>query len=80
MYKDINWPEIDRKNVLENIKLAVQINGKTRDIVTVKKNLTEQEVNIYINKNSKAKKYLEENKIKKIIFVKNKIINYIVPK
>ena len=29
-------------------------------------------------KNSKAKKYIENKKISKTIFVKNKIINYII--
>ena len=36
--KDVNnWPKIDKKNILEEIKLAVQINGKTRDIIKLKK-------------------------------------------
>ena len=38
----------------------------------------EEQINIYILKNSKAKKYVESKKITKTIFVKNKIINYIV--
>ena len=73
-----SWPKIDKKNILNEIKLAVQINGKTRDIITVKKDLMEEQINIYILKNSKAKKYIESKKITKTIFVKNKIINYIV--
>ena len=35
-------------------------------------------INQQINNESKAKKYLENKKIIKTIFVKNKIINYIV--
>ena len=72
------WPNIDRENIIDEIKLAVQINGKTRDIITVKRNLKEKEIGEFILKNSKAKKYLEEKKITKTIFVKNKIINYII--
>ena len=56
-----SWPKID-KNILNEIKLAVQINGKTRDIITVKKDLMEEQINIYILKNSKAKKYVESKK------------------
>ena len=74
------WPEIDKKNILDEIKIAVQINGKTRDIIIVKKNLNEKDVNKYILKDSKAKKYLEKNNILKTIFVKNKVINYILKK
>ena len=75
----INWPKIQR-NTLEEIKLAVQINGKTRDILIIKKDLMEDEIYKIILNNSKAKKYIQGKNIIKIIFVKNKIINYIIPK
>ena len=71
------WPKIE-KNITEKIELAVQINGKTRDIITVKKDLIEVEISKVIINKSKAKKYIENKKITKTIFVKNKIINYIV--
>ena len=72
------WPVIDKKNILNETKLAVQINGKTRDVLTVKKNLLEKEIEKIVLENSKAKKYINEKKITKTIFVKNKIINYII--
>ena len=72
------WPEIDKKDILREIKLAVQINGKTRDIISIDKDLNEEEVNVFILKNSRAKKYVDSKKIIKTIFVKNKIINYII--
>jgi len=71
------WPQIE-KNTLEEIKLAIQINGKTRDIMTLKKDLNDKEIKEIIMKKSKAKKYIENKKITKVIFVKNKIINYII--
>ena len=71
------WPEI-KKDEVEVIKFAIQVNGKTRDIITVTKGLNEDQINeIAINK-SKANKFIENKKIVKIIFVKDKIINYIV--
>tara|TARA_B100000902_G_scaffold129948_1_gene129008 strand:- start:2796 stop:5312 length:2517 start_codon:yes stop_codon:yes gene_type:complete len=77
--KSVNvWPKIDKENISTEIKLAVQINGKTRDIISIQKDLNEKDINLHILKQSKAKKYLENNKIIKTIFVKNKIINYIV--
>jgi leucyl-tRNA synthetase len=74
-----NWPYVNKK-VLERIEIniAVQINGKTRDILSVKKDSSEEEIGELINLSSKAKKYLVDKKIIKTIFVKNKIINYIV--
>ena len=52
-----SWPNVDKK-ILDNIKinLVVQINGKTRDVLSIKKNLTELEINKLIQSNSKAKK------------------------
>ncbi len=73
------WPKISKNNLLEEIKLAVQVNGKTRDIINVKKDTNEKEINKLIIKNSKASKYLIDKKVAKIIFVKNKIINFIIP-
>ena len=76
--KSINkWPNIET-NIQEEIKLAVQINGKTRDIINVNKDLVEKEIKEIILKSSKAKKYIENKKIDKTIFIKNKIVNYIV--
>ena len=71
------WPEL-RKNINENIIMAVQINGKTRDTITVNKNLNQTEIDIIIKKNEKIKKFMVSKKLLKTIFVKNRIINYIV--
>ena len=65
-------------NVSELIKVAIQVNGKTRDIIKIEKDNSEQEIHKEIMKDSKAKKYIENKKIRKTIFVKNKIINYII--
>ncbi len=78
--KNVNkWPIINRK-VLEKIEinLVVQVNGKTRDVIAIKKDLSELKINKLIKESSKANKYLLDKKILKTIFVKNKIINYII--
>ena len=78
--KDINnWPEIDKSlNLDERIKIAIQINGKTRDVIEVKKDLDEKNVIIESKKIKKINDYLSKSSIQKTIFVKNKIINYLV--
>ena len=73
-----DWPKIDEKKLVLDIKIAVQINGKTRDILSIKKDLNQNEIYQNILKNSNARKYIENKKIKKTIFVKNKIVNYII--
>ena len=67
-------------NVKNTINFAVQVNGKTRDIIVVNKDTGEGEILELILKKSKAKKYIEKQKIVKTIFVKNKIINFILKK
>ncbi len=71
------WPPI-KKDLLEEIKLAIQINGKTRDIIEIKKNLTQKEIEQIVKKDSKANRFMINKKIIKTIFVQNKIINYII--
>ena len=58
--------------------MVIQVNGKTRDVLNVEKNLNQTQINELIMKSSKANKHLVNKKIIKTIFVKNKIINYIV--
>ncbi len=73
-----SWPKIDKSKIFEKIKLAVQINGKTRDILNVEKDLSEKEVNKIVSISSKARKYIESREIIRTIYVKNRIINYII--
>ena len=78
--KNINtWPKIDMK-IFEKAKinLVIQVNGKTRDVIAVKKDIPEEEIYKIILENSKAKKYIIDKKIARTIYVKNKIINYII--
>ena len=63
---------------MNKIKFAIQINGKTRDILTINENTNEKDITKIVLKSSKAKKHIENKKITKTIFVKNKIINYIL--
>ena len=71
------WPKI-KGNMEEQVKFAIQINGKTRDVITLKKNTERDKVNKFVLSNSKASKYILNKTILKTIFVKNKIINYII--
>ncbi len=72
------WPNISKDDDFDQIKFAVQINGKTRDILEVQKNLDESQINKVVKEKSKAHKYLMDKKIIKTIFINNKIINYII--
>jgi len=73
------WPEINQKFILvEKIKIAIQINGKTKEIISVKKDLSEKDAINESKKNIKIYNSLKNKEIIKTIFVKNKIINYLL--
>ncbi len=74
------WPEIiDTGYVRENCNIAVQINGKMRDLIIADINSDESEVlNIALD-SAKIKKYVENKSlIKKTIYVKNKLLSIII--
>ncbi len=75
--KKDRWPDFKNEN-LDIIKLPVQINGKTRDILNIKKDLNTDEIKALVLTNLKLKKYLTKKNIFKTIYVKNKIINFII--
>ena len=77
--KDIDvWPKVDTKYSLdERIKIAIQINGKTKEVIEVKKDLDEKNVIKECKRIKKINDQLTKNSIKKTIFIKNKIINYL---
>ena len=78
--KNINsWPKINIQITSdEKIKIAVQINGKTKEIIEVKKDLSENNVIKESKLHKKVNNNLLNKKIIKTIFVKNRIINYLV--
>ena len=73
-----DWPKIDTKLIeKQNIKIAIQINGKTRDVAQIEKGLSEGEVDNFCRTIEKIKKNLDGKKIIRTIFVKDRIINYL---
>jgi leucyl-tRNA synthetase len=78
--ENIEWPIINIKGLInENTKYVVQINGKTRQIIENKNDLTEEELINLAEKDKKLIKFFQKNlKIKKTIFIPNKLINIII--
>ena len=73
------WPEIDTKLVKqEKIKIAIQINGKTRDVIEIDKGLNQTLVEKLCKNNNKIKSKITNQPIEKVIFVKDRVINFIV--
>jgi leucyl-tRNA synthetase len=76
----INWPEFNHKKLTKkNINYVFQVNGKTRKILESKSNLSQEELLSQLKTDEKMNKYIGNNQfIKKIIFIPNKLINIII--
>lgn len=73
------WPEYDPKLVKkETFELVIQINGKVRDKVEVDADISEEEAKKIVLKREKIKKWIGNQKPKKVIFVKGKLINIVI--
>lgn len=72
-----SWPQVREDNSVKTINLPVQINGKMRDTIEVREDVSQDEALEIIKQNAKLNTYIEAG-IKKVIFVPKKIINIIV--
>ena len=72
------WPTYNPEClVLDTVKMAVSVNGKPRGVIEVKKDLDEKEVEAIALEQEGVKRHLEGKTIRKIIVVKNKIVNIV---
>tara|TARA_Y100000588_G_scaffold229293_1_gene242967 strand:- start:77 stop:526 length:450 start_codon:yes stop_codon:yes gene_type:complete len=75
----ISWPSINEKYLNEDsIDYVIQINGKKRAILNNNRDLEQETLLKEVKSNNITKKYLENKLIKKIIFVKNRLINILL--
>ena len=72
------WPKVKNTDFKLDIKIAVQINGKTRSVIEIHSDKAKKELIKIAKNNDKIKKYLTGKIILKEIFVPNKIINFVI--
>ncbi len=77
--KQINWPTVLKEELIEeDINFVVQINGKKRALLKVRRDIDENAILNEIKLNTETKKILQNQKIQKTIFVSNRLINIIL--
>ena len=75
----IKWPKISKEDLIEeDINFVVQINGKKRAILKVKRDVVEKKILEIIKLNLEIEKFLKNQTIKKSIFIPNRLINIIL--
>jgi leucyl-tRNA synthetase len=73
------WPEWDPELVANaQVNVAVQVNGKLRDVLGVEPNLLQDELVTLAKASDKVAAALEGKHIQNIIYVPGKIINFVV--
>ncbi len=74
-----SWPEYDAKLIKEeNFELIIQINGKVKDKISVQTGISQEEAEKAALAVEKIKIAVVGVKIRKIIFVPNKLINIVI--
>ena len=75
----IDWPRVSKEDLVEDeINFVVQINGKKRAILKVKRDMIEKEILETIKLNQEIEKFINQQEIVKSIFVPNRLINIII--
>ena len=73
------WPAYDEKLLVEEtIELAVQINGKLRDKITVSATATPAEIEKLALSADKIKPLIEGKQVKKVVVVPKRLVNIVV--
>ena len=74
-----SWPTYDPSHlVASTVKIAVSVNGKMRNVLELPADVTQEAAEEAAKNDPKVKPWLEGKTIRKVIFVKGKILNLVV--
>ncbi|MDQ3075844.1 MAG: leucine--tRNA ligase [bacterium] len=74
-----DWPKVNNAFLKENeVKIGIQVNGKVRAEIVFSSELEEGDIKELALKNEVIIKFLDGNVPKKIIYVKNRLINIVL--
>ncbi|HRY62871.1 MAG TPA: class I tRNA ligase family protein, partial [Candidatus Paceibacterota bacterium] len=77
IYKE-EWPKFDASKIKKSkINLTLQVNGKVRDNVMVSADISEEDVKKIALENDAVKRNIEGKEIKKVIYVKGRLVNIV---
>lgn len=77
---DQPWPEIDETLLVEDtVTIAVQVNGRRRDEITVAKQTTSADVEAAVLELENVQRAIEGKQVRKVIVVPGRIVNVVAP-
>jgi leucyl-tRNA synthetase len=74
-----SWPKYDSELIKDEIiELVIQVNGKVRDTLSVDAEVSEEEAKKIALESENVKKWTENKEVKKIVYVKGKLVSIVV--
>ena len=64
--------------IKEIVNIVTQINGKKRKVFSINKSIEKEDLIENIKNDDQIKKYIDNKKIIKTIYIENKLINFII--
>jgi len=76
---ELSWPKVNEEFLkLENFQLIIQVNGKVRGKENISIDETEESIQEIAMQNENVNKSLANTSIKKVIYIKEKLINFVI--
>jgi len=76
---ELKWPEVNNKYLVKkSLEIVIQVNGKKRGLIKIEKDTDENGVIKEIKEKKLIDKYLKGANLTKTIYVKDRLINFII--
>jgi leucyl-tRNA synthetase len=76
---DVRWPEYDESFLVGgSVEIAVQVNGKLRGRLTLARGASEEQVVALAMSEPGVSKFVDGNKVRKVVFVPDRLVNLVV--
>jgi leucyl-tRNA synthetase len=76
---EARWPAYDERLASAgDVEIAVQVNGKLRSRLTVPRGMAEKDVLARVLADEAVKKFVDGQKVKKVIYVQDRLVNLVV--
>ena len=77
--QNLNWPSLNQEYLKnENIDYVIQVNAKKRTIINAQIDIEQDKILNIAKNDNLLDKYLNNKSIKKVIFVKNRLLNILI--
>ncbi len=76
---DQRWPEWDEALTVEDsVEIAVQVNGKTRSKVILRRDSSQEDVTAAALADVGTRRYVGDQAVRKVIYVPNRLVNIVI--